>query len=372
MPLEALIGCYEMNIMRLLKTFFLAMTVLICSPFQLLAKGDLPVDNKSLERFNFTTVWRAQAEFAGYYVAKEKGFYKDVGLDVNIQHPSLTSSVYHRIEVDECDAGIFSLMSAIDIVANGTPLVNILQTSMNSSYMIISRWGKNPLEQKGQRIAVYLSEPNYMAFILNRQKNLNYEWIYFIGNVNVFLSGGVDMMSAVSYSEYLLLKQAGFDLDEKGIFRFSENGYNIQENGVYVKRDYYDTHREQVKRFAEASKRGWEWAATHQEEALDIVMKYVTQNKVQTNRVIQRLQLQEILRLQVDRDSGKREYRLRPDMVKKASQLLKGNHRIEREVTYEELMGQNKIATEGSTAKPSTSKQSTAKPSTTKQSTSKK
>lgn len=348
MPLEAPIGCYEMKIMQQLKTFFFTITILICSPCLMMAKGGAPVDHKPLERFNFTTVWTAQAEFAGYYVAKEKGFYKDVGLDVHIQHPTLASSVYHRLETDECDAAIFSLMSAIDIISNGTPLVNILQTSMNSSYMIISRWGKNPIEQKGQRMAVYLSEPNYMSFILNRQKNLNYEWVFFTSNINVFLSGGVDMMSAVSYSEYLLLKQAGFDLDEKGIFRFSENGYNIQENGVYVKRAYYDTHRDQVKRFAEASKRGWEWAATHQEETLDIVMKYVTLNKVQTNRVIQRLQLQEILRLQINQESGKREFRLRPDMVKRASVLLKANSRIEREVSYEELMGHFKFSTEES------------------------
>ena len=106
------------------------------------------------EKFVFTTAWTPQAEFAGYYVAKEKGFYKDVGLDVIIQSPTLTSSVYHRLETDECQAGMFSMMSAIDIIANGTPLVNILQTSMNSSYLIVSRWGKNPMEEKGKRIAV--------------------------------------------------------------------------------------------------------------------------------------------------------------------------------------------------------------------------
>lgn len=339
MALEALIGCDETKIMRQLNTFFLTVTMLICSPFLMMTRAEKPVDAKSLERFNFSTVWRAQAEFAGYYVAKEKGFYKDVGLDVNIQHPTLTNSVYHRMETDECDAGILSMMSAMDFIGNGTPLVNILQTSMNSSYLIVSRGGKNPLEMKGKRIAIYLSEPNYMTFFLDRQKKLNYRWIYFIGNINVFLSGGVDMISAVSYSEYLLLKQAGFDLNEKCIYRFSEHGYNVQENGVYVKRAYYETHRDQVKRFAEASKRGWEWAAAHQEEALDIVMKYVTRNKVQTNRVIQRLMLQEILRLQVDRDSGKREYRVRPDMVKLANEMLKATKHIERDVTYEELMG---------------------------------
>ena len=77
------------------------------------------------ERFVFTTIWTAQAEFAGYYVAKEKGFYREVGLDVEIQHPSLTSSAFNRLQSDECDAAMFSMMSVMDFISQGIPLVNI-------------------------------------------------------------------------------------------------------------------------------------------------------------------------------------------------------------------------------------------------------
>lgn len=300
----------------------------------------VPSQMEAGEPFVFTTVWTAQAEFAGYYVAKEKGFYTEAGLDVKIQHPSLTSSVYHRLETDECNAGMFALMSALDIIGNkGTPLVNIFQTSMNSSYVIVSRWGKNPLTQKGIRMAVYNSEPNYLTSILNIREKMNYDWIHFAGNINVFLSGAVDAMVVVTYNEYYQLLQAGFKMPEEGLYRFCDHGYNIQENGVYVKRDYYESHPQQVKAFAAASRKGWEWAAEHPEEALDIVMKYVKANNTPTNRVMQKLQLQEILRLQQDKESGKREFRVRPDMVKKASRLMMECGMLKREVTYNELMG---------------------------------
>ncbi len=291
------------------------------------------------ERFVLTTAWTAQAEFAGYYVAKEKGFYREVGLDVEIQYPSLTSSVYHRLEADECDAAIFSLMSAMDIMAHGKPLVNILQTSMNSSYLIVSRYGKNPLLLGGKRVAVYNSEPNYLGKIMDKREKMHYDWIHFSSNINLFLSGAVDAMMVVSYAEYYQLKQAGFKMSEECIYRFSDHGYNIQENGVYVKAEYYKTHRYQTAAFAEASKRGWEWAAAHPDEALDIVMKYVEKSHAPTNRVLQKLMLQEILRLQKDPDSGKREFRLRPDMVKQASQLMREGGILPRQVTYNELMG---------------------------------
>ena len=107
-------------------------------------------------------------------------------------------------------------------------------------------------------------------------------------------------------------------------------------------RDYYENHRDQARRFAEASRKGWEWAAEHPEEALDIVMQYVDREHIATNRVMQRLMLKEVLRLQVDRESKKREFRLRRDMVQQASRLMVDNHMLSREVTYEELLDKKK------------------------------
>ena len=101
------------------------------------------------ERFVFTTAWMAQAQFAGYYVAYERGFYKEAGLDVDIQHPTLTSSALTRLKSQQCHAAMFSLLSAMDFISQGFPLVNIFQESMNSSNMLISRWDTDPLKMKG-------------------------------------------------------------------------------------------------------------------------------------------------------------------------------------------------------------------------------
>ena len=105
-----------------------------------------------------------------------------------------------------------------------------------------------------------------------------------------------------------------------------------------MRRDYYEKHREQALKFAQASRKGWEWAAQHPEETLDIVMQYVDRENIATNRIMQRLMLKEVLRLQIDRESKKREFRLRPDMVRLASRLMYQNHMLSREVTYDELI----------------------------------
>jgi NitT/TauT family transport system substrate-binding protein len=173
---------------------------------------------------------------------------------------------------------------------------------------------------------------------MSKKEHLDYEWVPFASNVNLFVAGAIDATLAMSYNEYYQLVQTGLPVNEKSVYRFCDHGYNVQEDGLYVTREYYNKHREEAKKFAQASRRGWEWAAAHPEETLDIVMKYVQESHLITNRVMQKLMLEEVLRLQVDRESGKREFRLRPDMVKRASDLMLESKMLKREVTYDQLI----------------------------------
>ena len=67
-------------------------------------------------------------------------------------------------------------------------------------------------------------------------------------------------------------------------------------------------------------------------------MRYVQTYNAPTNRVMQKLMLKEVLDLQLDKDSGRREFRVRPDMVEKACRLMLDCGMLRREVTYKELM----------------------------------
>ena len=290
------------------------------------------------ETIVFTPQWMAQAQFTGYYVAEVKGFYREAGVKVKIEHPSSTQPAMSRLRNNLCQATTLQLCQAMEIVDGGIPLVNILQTSMNNAMVIVSARGKDPLTQKGAKVGIWSVGFGQLAICMSIKDHLNYEWIRFAQNVNLFISGALDATLAMSYNEYYQLVQAGMEMTDKNVYRFCDHGYNVQEDGVYMTKDYYEAHKEQARRFAEASKKGWEWAAAHPEEALDIVMQYVDRNHIATNRVMQRLMLKEVLRLQVDRESKKREFRLRPDMVQQASRLMVDCQMLSREVTYKELM----------------------------------
>ena len=290
-------------------------------------------------KFIFTPQWTAQAQFAGYYVAYEKGFYRQAGIDVDIVHPSVTQPAMARILNHESHATTLQLCQAMEIVGRGEPLVNIFQTSMNNAMVIVSRKNEDPLKQKGMKVGIWNAGYGQLAICMSMKEHLNYEWIRLATNINLFISGAIDATLAMSYNEYYQLAQAGVKLSDKNVYRFCDHGYNIQEDGVYMTREYYEQHREEARRFAQASKKGWEWAAEHPEETLEIVMKYVRQNHIGTNPVLQELMLKEVLRLMINRETGKREYRLRPDMVKLASRLMKICQMINREVTYDEIIG---------------------------------
>ncbi len=291
------------------------------------------------ETIVFTPQWTAQAQFAGYYVAEAKGFYKEAGVKVRIEHPTATQPAMSRLRNNKCQATTLQLCQALEIVDANIPLVNILQTSMNNAMVIVSARGKNPLKQKGARVGIWSVGFGQLAICMSIKDHLDYQWVRFAQNINLFVAGALDATLAMSYNEYYQLMQAGIRMTERNVYRFCDHGYNVQEDGVYMTRDYYEKHKEQARRFALASRKGWEWTVAHPEEALDIVMRYVNREHIATNRVMQRLMLKEVLRLQIDRESKKREFRLRPDMVKKASQLMVENHMLGKQVRYEQLIG---------------------------------
>ena len=290
------------------------------------------------ETIVFTPQWTAQAQFAGYYVAEAKGFYREAGVKVRIEHPSSTQPAMSRLRQNECQATTLQLCQALEIIDDGIPLVNILQTSMNNAMVIVSARGKDPLTQKGAKVGIWSVGFGQLAICMSIKDHLNYEWVRFAQNVNLFVAGALDATLAMSYNEYYQLVQAGVQMTDKNVYRFCDHGYNVQEDGVYMTREYYAKHKDQARRFAQASRKGWEWAAAHPQEALDIVMKYVDMNHIATNRVMQKLMLEDVLRLQVDRESKKREFRLCPDMVQLASRLMFENQMLSREVTYKELI----------------------------------
>ena len=287
----------------------------------------------------FTPQWTAQAQFAGYYAALELGFYKEEGLDVVIEHPIASLSAIDRMRKNQSQITTLPLSQALFALDRGVKLVNLLQTSMNGSLMIVSRRGINPLKQKGAKVAGFRAGYDQLARAVAQELGLEYQWLETAGVLNLFIAGAVDASVAMSFNEYYQFLQTGLiERNEDIVYRLSDHGYNIQEDGLYMTREEYDKNPERARKFARASQRGWEWVAYHPEEALEIVMKQVRRNHEATNPTLQRLMLEEVLDLMEGYESGEREYVLIEDMVNQAVALMLRAGIISKEHTIKDLL----------------------------------
>jgi NitT/TauT family transport system substrate-binding protein len=231
------------------------------------------------------------------------------------------------------------LSQALFALDRGVKLVNLLQTSMNGSLMIVSRRGINPLKQKGAKVAGFRAGYDQLARAVAQELGLEYQWLETAGVLNLFIAGAVDASVAMSFNEYYQFLQTGLiDRNEDIVYRLSDHGYNIQEDGLYMTREEYDKNPERARKFARASQRGWEWVAYHPEEALEIVMKQVRRNHEATNPTLQRLMLEEVLDLMEGYESGEREYVMREDMVNQAVALMLRAGIISKEHTIKDLL----------------------------------
>ena len=289
------------------------------------------------KKVTFAPQWGAQAQFAGYFVAKEKGFFKEEGLDVTIIYPTYSQSSHVLLTEGKCQFITTMLLDAMKIRDWGTDLVNILQTSRHNGTVIVGHNGKNPAKMKGAKVGKWNAGFSLIAMIANKKEQFDYNFIRFTNNVSLFLSGAIDATLAMSYNEYYLLKQSNVQLDDNCVYRFADHGYDIPDDGLYTTREYYDANKDTAVRFARASRKGWEWCHSHPDEALEIVMDYVNRNKVSTNRVLQKLMLKEVLRLQKDK-TGKAPFKLYKEDVERANRMLVECDYIDRQTHYNDLV----------------------------------
>ena len=278
------------------------------------------------QRIVFTPQWTPQSQFAGYYIAQDKGYYKDAGLEVEFQHPSVSYSALNRLMEGSSDIITSQLTQAMIAIDRGIPMVHALQTSQQNALVLLGRSDsiRTIEDLRKKKVGVWKVGFGELAYIMNAELRLGIKWIPFLEGTNLFISGAIDATLAMSYNEYLQIRVSGYE--DKIPIRLAETEYNYPEDGLYVSLDFYRRYPEKVKAFVEASRKGWEWAHEHPEEALDIVMNWAEKEQIHTNRIFQRWMLEE-------------SFRLEDGVVKRLSDLLLKHNRIQSPITVEKLKG---------------------------------
>jgi NitT/TauT family transport system substrate-binding protein len=231
--------------------------------------------------------WVTQAQFAGYYVALENGYYEEADLNVTIKPGGPDIAPTQVIAGGGADVVVEWMPAALAAREKGLPLVNIAQP-FKSSGMMLTCWGdagiESPADLANRTLGVWFfgNEFPFMSWmsqlgISTDGKSENGVEVLKQGfNVDPLLQRQADCISTMTYNEYWQVIDAGVSPDDLVTFKYEDQGVATLEDGLYVLEDRLDDPAfvEKMQRFVAASMQGWKWAEENPEEAALIVLEY--------------------------------------------------------------------------------------------------
>jgi NitT/TauT family transport system substrate-binding protein len=234
--------------------------------------------------------WVTQAQFAGYYAAKEKGYYDDEGLNVNIKVGGPDITPEQVVTSGGADFGIDWLPSLLATRDKGGEIVNIAQVFTRSGMTEVTRKDSGITDiagMKGKKVGVWCCGNENELFAALRKNSIdpkNSSEVKIVNqpfDMNLFISKQVDAAAAMTYNELAQVLETKnpdtgkqFQLSDLNVIKMEDAGTGMLEDGVFVRKDWIgkDANEDVAKRFLKASFQGWIFCRDHQEECLQIVL----------------------------------------------------------------------------------------------------
>ena len=229
--------------------------------------------------------WVTQAQFAGYYVAADKGFYAEEGLEVEIKAGGPDIAPPQVLAGGGADVILDWMPSALATREKGLPLVNIAQPFKRSGMMLTCRKDtgiKTPEDFRGKTIGVWFFGNEYPFLSWMSQVGIptdgSAEGVTVLKqgfNVDPILQGQAACISTMTYNEYWQVIDAGLSADDLVVFKYEDQGVATLEDGIYVLESGLEDEafRDRMVRFVRASMKGWKWAEANPDDAAEIVLE---------------------------------------------------------------------------------------------------
>lgn len=246
----------------------------------LMASPALAADDVTLQ-----LKWVTQAQFAGYYVALEKGYYEDEDLNVTIKPGGPDIAPVQVLMGGGADVMVDWMPSALAAREQGAPVVNIAQPFKSSGMMLTCRKDsgiRKPSDFPGKTLGVWFFGNEYPFLSWMSQLGIgtdggNGVTVLKQGfNVDPILQGQAECVSTMTYNEYWQIIDAGLTANDLVTFKYEDQGVATLEDGLYVREENLSDpeFRDQMIRFVRASMKGWKWAEDNPKKAALIVLDY--------------------------------------------------------------------------------------------------
>lgn len=217
--------------------------------------------------------WHHGYQFVGYYAAKEKGFYQQEGLDVEILSRDVTQSPVDEVVEGRVDFAV-SDSSLVMHRLNGRPVVALAVIFQSSPLVLISLAEDNltsPLDLVGKRVMYQRGTDDAVIEATFSEVGLKSHQFTFVPhsfNDKALLEDNVDAMSAYLSNQPYWYQSQGYQLN---IIQPSNYGIDFYGDTLFTSERVVNDNKEAVLAFRRASIQGWEYALDHPEEAFEWV-----------------------------------------------------------------------------------------------------
>jgi len=229
--------------------------------------------------------WVTQAQFAGYYVALDKGFYEEEGLNVTIKPGGPDIAPTQVLAGGGADVTVDWMPSALSAREKGLPMINIAQPFKSSGMMLTCRKDAGVAttdDFAGKTLGVWFfgNEFPFLSWMskleLSTDGGADGVTVLKQGfNVDPLLQNQAACVSTMTYNEYWQVIDAGLTDEDLVLFKYEDEGVATLEDGLYVLEDKLadPAFEDKMVRFVRASMKGWKYAEENVEEAADIVLE---------------------------------------------------------------------------------------------------
>jgi NitT/TauT family transport system substrate-binding protein len=235
--------------------------------------------------------WVTQSQFAGYYVAKAKGYYAKAGLDVNIKVGGPDIVPEQVVASSQAEFGLDWLPSLLASRDKGADLVNIAQVFTRSGMTEIT-WKDSGIDtiakMRGKKVGNWLFGNEFELFAalvkngMDPTKNKDVKIVQQPFTMDLFLQRKIDAASAMTYNELAQVLETKnpktgklYQLGDLNVIKMENVGTGMLEDGVFTQGSWIKDagHQDIAKRFLKASFQGWIYCRSHLKECTSIVLK---------------------------------------------------------------------------------------------------
>lgn len=224
--------------------------------------------------------WVTQTQFAGFYVALEKGWYLEEGMDVIIYQGGPDAVPVELVTGGSRDFGTNLLPDLIVSIDQGKEIVAISQIQQANGLRLLTRMDsgiKSPKDFVGKKVGVWLGSWEIQFSALLASAGVDPKDVDIVSqgwSMGPFVKGELDVASAMIYNEYYKVIEAGVRQEDLYVFDYQDYQLDFPGDALFTSLRMVHENPELCRKMVRASLRGWKYAFAYPEEAVNIVLKH--------------------------------------------------------------------------------------------------